>query len=117
MTTTRAQEENNGGDKGTASTAAQKPGNRAAMATAAKGTKTAQGMEKQSRDGHCAEEPDWAEVREELFKVSRMKGNLEDGLQEVTRSIRQVADSGRSSADKANTNADRMVLLIEKVLM
>ncbi|CAL1381971.1 unnamed protein product [Linum trigynum] len=103
MTITCAQEEKAGGDKTTAATATPKPGDKVVV--------------QQLRDRDCVEEPDWAETRTEMFKVSKMQGNLEEGLKEVNHSIYQVAENTRLAAEKANTNADQMVLLLSKVLV
>ncbi|CAI0552729.1 unnamed protein product [Linum tenue] len=69
-------------------------GTKTAAASSVTAAKAAQGKEKaamqQLRDGDWVEELDWAEVREKMFKVSRMQGNPADGLHEVNRSIRQV---------------------------
>ncbi|CAL1394842.1 unnamed protein product [Linum trigynum] len=99
------------------------PGDKAAMTSVmvVRASKVAQGKEKapmqQLRNGDCVEEPDWADVCNKMFEVSRMQGNLEEGLKEVNRSIYQVAENAKLVAEKANANADKMVLLLLKVLV
>ncbi|CAL1394501.1 unnamed protein product [Linum trigynum] len=68
------------------------------------------------RNGECVEDPDQA-VQTKMFKFSRMQENLEETMKEVNRSIHQVVKNARLAVEKANANADQMVLLLSKVLV